>query len=136
MKHHRIVALDFDGVLHAYERGWTGPVPEDPPVPGAREFVRWLQEELHSEVVVFTTRAETEEGRVATREWLARHGFPELEVTNVKPRATLFIDDRAAPRFEGSFDDVRGWIERNRGWAQSWTQAPRGFPLKPPGEGS
>lgn len=37
----RTVALDFDGVLHPYTRGWTGYVPDDePPMPGALEFVQ------------------------------------------------------------------------------------------------
>src|SRR3546814_17831472 len=34
------VALDFDGVIHRYSKGWRGGVIHDPPMPGAIEDVK------------------------------------------------------------------------------------------------
>jgi len=97
------VAVDFDGVLHAYVSGWTGPVPADSPEPGALEFVRWLQSE-GATVVVLSTRARTRTGARAIRRWLADHGFPPLKVTDRKVNAVAYVDDRAVP-----YQPADGW---------------------------
>lgn len=36
------IALDFDGVIHSYESGWTGDTPIDPSVEGIKEFMQQL----------------------------------------------------------------------------------------------
>ncbi len=48
------VAVDFDGVIHAYSRGWQDGSIYDPPLPGAVEALQALMAE-HA-VVVITTR--------------------------------------------------------------------------------
>jgi len=90
----KTIAFDFDGVLHSYVSGWTGPVPTDPPVPGAVEAIHKYLDEGYS-VVILTTRAETDEGLEGTKNWLRENGFPPLTVTFHKVPAIAYIDDRA-----------------------------------------
>ncbi len=104
MKTPRTVAFDFDGVIHGYDSGWTGPVPTDPPVPGAREAIATLRAAGYR-VVVFSCRVLTAEGMAATREWLRKHGIEVDGITGIKPHAVLYVDDRAH-RFVGTWDDV------------------------------
>ena len=119
----RTIVLDFDGLLHSYRRGWTGPVPEDDPVPGAQGFVRAVQERGY-EVLVVTTRAATRAGREGTEFWLLQHGFPVLPVRSDKPPAVLYVDDRAF-RFDGDFQAVLRFLDSAGGKGGdpgSWVQ--------------
>ena len=50
------VALDFDGVIHWYRSGWQGGKIYDPPMPGAIEAIREIQEV--EAVVVHTARTD------------------------------------------------------------------------------
>jgi len=67
-----IVAVDFDGVLHAYTTGWHGPaVVADGPVLGALE---WLVKLLpHFDVAVHSARSSSWAGRSAMRTWMRKH---------------------------------------------------------------
>lgn len=105
----RTVCLDFDGVLHSYVSGWTGPEPTDPPVPGSQDMVRWLQAEGY-EVVVSSVRADDPAGEEGIRIWLTENGFPEIDVTSEKPSAILYVDDNGY-RFEGDFAALRAFLE-------------------------
>jgi hypothetical protein len=62
------VAVDLDGVVHAYSRGWGDGTIYDEPVPGAVKALRTLLEE-HA-VFIFTSR-EPEQ----VMPWLEGHGF-------------------------------------------------------------
>lgn len=89
------VAADFDGVLHEYRSKWTTAAEIlDGPTPGAKKWVE-LMLEHDIKVIIYSSRAQTEEGAVAIRAWLKRHGFPNLPVSGEKPQAQLYIDDRA-----------------------------------------
>lgn len=103
----KTIALDFDGVLHSYTSGWTGPVPEDPPVDGAQKFVEWLQDKY--EVVLFSSRADTKAGIDGIKSWLKDHNFPALEVYHEKPAAEVYVDDRGF-RFTGDFNKVKDFL--------------------------
>lgn len=101
------IAVDFDGVIHAYTRGWADGTIYDEPVPGAFDAIRALMGLGHS-VVVFTSR---DPEPVAT--WItARSAIPtildglagtpkfwddttRLLVTSRKLPAVAYIDDRA-----------------------------------------
>lgn len=118
------IAVDFDGVIHAYTKGWQDGTIYDQPMPGALDGLRLLMEQ--DAVFVFTTR-EPEQ----VMPWLAEHGFDvttdescerchgecthedpchackgsglltfwnqrgQLLVTNRKLAATQYLDDRA-----------------------------------------
>lgn len=86
-----IVAFDFDGVLA--ENTWPSPhfgeADED-----ALEAMRHYYQ-LGCEVVVFTARPD--EHLLGIRNWLYDYAMDDIvyEVTNRKPRACLYFDDRA-----------------------------------------
>lgn len=93
----RVLCLDFDGVLHAATtpyRGIPAEIP-DPPIRHAREFT---QQALtwYDLVVILSCRARPWHGRRAIRAWLRLHRFPKgLEVTDRKPYAEAYVDDKA-----------------------------------------
>ena len=105
------VVLDLDGCLHWYYSGYTGLSPEDPPTPGALDFVHWLREKGF-EVVICTARIKPDgTGATEIREWLVKHSFPDdLVVTNTKFPAVLYVDDRGW-RFDGNWNDIKFFLE-------------------------
>ena len=92
-----IACVDLNGVLDAYT-GWKGAEHFDPPRPGAREFLEALGRRGYR-VVIFTTRFDQDVWR-----WLRTHGLDQLiaGVTDRKPAAHVFVDDRAVC-FRGDF---------------------------------
>lgn len=106
----KTIAIDFDGVLHSHQSGWNGNVPTDPPVSGAREFVQSIVSSGY-EVVIFSCRAESSAGKDGIISWLKNNQFPDVPVTNTKPIAELYIDDRGY-RFNGDFNEVLNIINK------------------------
>ena len=136
------VAVDFDGVIHAYGNGWQDGSIYDGPVPGAFDALRKLQESYA--VVIHTTRDPWQVGP-----WLAeKGGFTyvvdpglslqfwneqgSLLVTNRKLPAVAYIDDRGIrftswdqaladlarhgpPGEPTGLDKVRAAVRRSRG---------------------
>jgi predicted phosphatase len=95
------IAIDFDGVIHAYKNGWQGNANLEPPVPGAVDALNALGKVY--KVVVYSTRAQTTEGREAIAGYLKKIGVKEtLEITDKKPIAVCYVDDRAI-RFRGDW---------------------------------
>ncbi len=98
------IAIDFDGVLHGYSKGWSDGSIYDAPVPGAAEAMKKLKEEGHT-LYIFSTRTnpifkkkkeDSVDQKVMMEEWMKQHGIPFDKVwTFGKPMADLFIDDRA-----------------------------------------
>lgn len=95
------IAVDFDGVIHSYTSPWVdaATIP-DPPVEGAIEWLTAISEKF--DVVIFTTRGKTLEGRTAVARYIAQHGYcgRDFTVTAEKPPCLIYLDDRAY-RFEG-----------------------------------
>ena len=120
------VAVDFDGVIHAYESPWVAPhVIPDMPVRGA---IDWLHDTIQKfDVVIFTTRGKTWRGRWAVRRRLRRfsgfrwfdgagsRGTENVVVTAVKPAALVYVDDRAY-RFDGTNFPSASDVHRARPW--------------------
>ncbi len=113
------LALDFDGVVHAYRHGWRDGVIYDEVTPG---FFAWAKDaEKHFDLVIYSTRSATAEGRANMRRWLHeqwrksdRPGrMPHFKFAAKKPLAFLTIDDRALT-FEGNWADFS--IDRLKGF--------------------
>lgn len=102
------ICIDFDGVIHSYERGW-----QDGTIYGTVTvgFFEWASRAQHVfKLVVYSSRSSTESGRLAMGSWLAKqmrtwYGEPiELTIASEKPPAWLTIDDRCI-RFNGDWSE-------------------------------
>lgn len=85
----KIIAIDFDGVIHKYSKGWHDGTAYDVPMEGALEMINKMIDQGLTPVV-FTTRDSQQVGT-----WLIDNKFPQMDITNVKPIAKFYIDDRA-----------------------------------------
>jgi hypothetical protein len=92
-----IVCIDLDGVLNDFD-GWRGADYFHPPRAGAREFLENLNSRGYK-VVIFTVRWAPH-----VEEWLSKYRLLPLvsEVTDKKPPAHVYVDDRAIC-FRGDF---------------------------------
>jgi hypothetical protein len=84
------VDFDFDGVVHEYSLGWNGGA-LGAPMPGARDALIRLSRTFR--LVLFTARHDLE----AVTQWLIAQRMEHLfaDVTNRKPAAEYYLDDRA-----------------------------------------
>jgi hypothetical protein len=126
-----VICLDFDGVIHSYERGWQNGELYGTVTPG---FLDWAHKAgKHFRLVVYSSRSKDPDSIKEMAVWIGGHAFQEgwqitdfpseaspflrllharradlilLEFTNQKPPAFLTIDDRAI-RFEGRWD----WLD-------------------------
>jgi hypothetical protein len=103
-----IVCVDLDGVLNLFD-GWRSAEYFHPPRPGARDFLASLNQ-MGYRVVVFTVR-----WKPHVEQWLVQNGLAEFvdEVTDKKPPAHVYVDDRALC-FHGDFQSALRQIPRFR----------------------
>ena len=97
------IAVDFDGVVHRYSRGWRDGSIYDRPMPGARGALAALHNEF--KIVIFTRRAASQ-GKNGIKRWLKQHHIPYDRITSVKPLARWYVDDRAI-RFTNWNETIR-----------------------------
>lgn len=95
MSYRPTIAVDFDGVIHRYSRGWQGSNIYDPPMDETAEALQILNVEYR--LVIFTARLDLDAVWAWLTEWDLKRYI--AEVTNTKPMAALYIDDRCL-RFE------------------------------------
>lgn len=104
-----IICIDFDGVIHSYEKGWQGGEIYGTLVPG---FLEWAEKACqHFRLVVYSSRSKTPEGIEAMKEWMLRQlnlagagWLVAFDFIDTKPPAWLTIDDRALC-FNGNWAD-------------------------------
>ena len=95
----KTIAIDLDGVLDEYVKFNENEIPKIKN--GAFEFIKKLND-LDYDLVLFTTR----KPKLATQ-WLIENNLENYfsDVTNVKPVAVMYIDDRAI-QFNGDYDET------------------------------
>lgn len=87
------IAVDFDGVIHAYRKGWHDKTVYDVPVEGAFDAIHKLQKKGYT-VYIFTARNADEVLVWMKEHWPIGYGLIP-EISNVKRAAVAYIDDRA-----------------------------------------
>jgi hypothetical protein len=107
------IAIDFDGVIHNFDKGYYDGTCYGDPILGSLEAVRELSKKY--KIIIFTAKAKPNRplvnGKTGTQlvgEWLDKHGILDCvsEITSEKPRAFLYIDDNGY-RFENWNDTLR-----------------------------
>jgi hypothetical protein len=81
------IAVDFDGVIHAYSRGWADGSIYDPPLPGAIDALHTLMDDYA--VFIHTTRP-----TYPVAQWLEGHGIPAVVEMNTGGKLREFWNDR------------------------------------------
>lgn len=112
------IAIDFDGVIHTFDKGFFDGTCYGEPIEGALEAVKEISKKY--KVVIFTAKAKPDRplinGKTGTelvREWLEKYGISDCVslITSEKPRAILYIDDNAY-RFD-TWTNTFGFIKEN-----------------------
>jgi hypothetical protein len=116
------IAIDFDGVIHSYSRGWQGGEIYDLPVEGTREALTELRAKGWK-IYIFSTRTNKiyhkndrppQEERMKI--YLEEHGIPYDKIWSFgKPMADIYLDDRAL-NFRGKWVDSLQEIEQFQVW--------------------
>lgn len=126
------LCIDFDGVIHSYEKGWQGGDLYGSVVPG---FFEWAEKaSKHFKLVVYSSRSKSPTLLLRMqmwlawqqKDWVANGGQFEsdepvvLEFAHEKPPAWLTIDDRAL-QFKGDWSAPELSPESMRAF-RPWTQ--------------
>lgn len=107
------ICIDFDGVLHNYDKGYFDGTCYGEPIPGAIEALRLLSKKY--KIIIFTAKAKPSRplvngktGKQLVEQWLTKYGVLDIvaEITAEKPRAFLYIDDNGY-RFENWSETIR-----------------------------
>jgi phosphoglycolate phosphatase-like HAD superfamily hydrolase len=99
----KTIAIDFDGVIHKYSKGFQGlENAYDPPMAGARESIQDLIKKGYRLIIVSSRPVDV------IKQWLKKEKMDHFfdDVTNTKHPARYYIDDHAI-RFEKG--DPNAW---------------------------
>ena len=106
------IMIDFDGVIHSYDKGFQNGEVYGNVIEGSKEAVEHFKSKGY-EIVIFTTRASKEhnidpkskELISNVESWLNKNGIYFDDITADKLGAVAYIDDKAI-RFESNWDDI------------------------------
>lgn len=105
------IAIDFDGVIHDFNKGYHDGTCYGEPLPGALEALKNLSEKYN--IIIFSSKCLPDRplvnglnGKQLIVDWLTKYNVIQYvrDVTHFKPRAKLYIDDKAI-RFT-SWNDI------------------------------
>ena len=95
------IAVDFDGVIHNFDKGFHDGICYGDPLPGALDAIKTLATKYN--VIIFTAKAKPSRplvnGKTGTelvQEWLEEYDVMQYvtEITAEKPRSQIYIDDK------------------------------------------
>ena len=99
----KTIAVDFDGVIHKYSKGFQGlHNAYDPPMPGVFDGLEELKKMGYRLIIVSSRPVEP------IKEWLEKYNMSHYfdDISNTKHPARYYIDDHAV-RFEKN--DSNSW---------------------------
>ena len=94
------VAIDFDGVIHDFSKGYYDGTCYGKPLPGSIDAIKNLSKKYN--IIIFTAKAKKNRplvngktGVQLVKDWLEKYGLLDYidEITSEKPRAKIYIDD-------------------------------------------
>ena len=95
------IAVDFDGVIHNFDKGFHDGTCYGDPLPGALDAIKTLATKYND--IIFTAKAKPSRplvnGKTGTelvQEWLEEYDVMQYvtEITAEKPRSQIYIDDK------------------------------------------
>ena len=95
----RVLAIDFDGVIHDKANPIEGKR-MGAPLPGTKEAMDRLYKK--NRLIIHTVMATSPGGIQAVKDWLDYYKIPFHEVTAIKPTAAFYIDDKAVKHIDWS----------------------------------
>lgn len=116
----RILAIDFDGVIHNNHLGFHDGTIYGDIIKGSIESIKLLSKKY--DIVIYTAKAKNDRplinGKTGTQlvwEWLDKHGLKMFvkEVTAEKPRCLFYIDDKAIRflNWNQTMNDIKNFIK-------------------------
>jgi len=95
------IAIDFDGVIHNWDKGWHDGTCYGEPIEGAIDSIKELSKDYN--IIIFTAKAKPSRplvnGKTGTelvQEWLEKYNVMQYvkDITAEKPRSQIYIDDK------------------------------------------
>ena len=96
------LAIDFDGVIHSFDKGYHDGTCYGKPIEGTKEALELLSKKYT--LIIFTAKVKSDRplvngktGMELVEEWLEKYGLSKYisKITCEKPRAQYYIDDKA-----------------------------------------
>ena len=106
------IGVDFDGVLHNFDKGWHDGTCYGNPIEGSLEAIKELSDKWN--IIIYTAKARPDRPLVNGKngvelvwEWLEKYDVAKYidEVTHEKPRAEYYIDDKGI-KFENNWKEI------------------------------
>ena len=97
----KILAIDFDGVIHDDDKGWHDGTCYGNPILGSLEAIKALAKKY--KIIIFTCKARKDRplvnnktGKELIQEWLKQYDIDQYieDIVSEKPRAKFYIDDK------------------------------------------
>lgn len=88
----KAIAIDFDGVIHDFKNPVEGRR-MGATIEGTKEALRYFKQRGY-EIIVFTVWGD-EKGQKTISDFMNYYELPFNRITNIKPQAEYYIDDKA-----------------------------------------
>ena len=106
------IAIDFDGVIHNFDKGWHDGTCYGEPISEALESIKTLSKKYN--IIIFSAKVRPDRplvngktGYELVEEWLEKYNVRQYvdEITYEKPRAEYYIDDKGI-KFDNNWKEI------------------------------